>query len=274
MKHYLIAALWATFFAAVVPTTPTATATAPAVLHKREITTVGFFSAGSQDGSTLWGTVTYETEGAMVGTSGSQFALCASNSCAFGSCSAGTYIMSTTVIPCGPASSSTCGSNLLYTDVFDTAPLTNFFCDQATETGFTLYKKTPVPVSILTPVSTTEKPPKSAPAKNPTPIGAIVGGTIGGIAVIGALVVAAILLIRRRGNTPSDQVVKTAPPPQESKPYVGMAIAPQAEKSPQSTANSYPVEVAGSSLPPQIPAPRYSWNNGGLNELPTQRLYQ
>lgn len=53
MKHYLIAALWATFFAAVVPTTPTATATAPAVLHKREITTVGFFSAGSQDGSTL-----------------------------------------------------------------------------------------------------------------------------------------------------------------------------------------------------------------------------
>ena len=100
------------------------------------------------------------------------------------------------------------------------------------------------------------------------------GGTIGGIAVIGALVLAAVLLIRRRGNTPSDQVVKTAPPPQESKPYVGMAIAPQAEKSPQSTANSYPVEVADSSLPPQIPAPRYSWNNGGLNELPTQRLYQ
>lgn len=43
----------------------------------------------------------------------------------------------------GAAESVTCSSNLLYQDVYDTAPLTNFYCDAMTETGFVMYKSTP-----------------------------------------------------------------------------------------------------------------------------------
>ena len=53
MLYYLIAVPWATFATAAVLTTPTPTVTAPAALYKREITTVGYYSTGSQDGTTL-----------------------------------------------------------------------------------------------------------------------------------------------------------------------------------------------------------------------------
>lgn len=40
--------------------------------------------------------MTIEREGGMVATSGSQFVVCQSNPCLFGSCSAGTFIIGST----------------------------------------------------------------------------------------------------------------------------------------------------------------------------------
>ncbi|KAF1965475.1 hypothetical protein BU23DRAFT_604168, partial [Bimuria novae-zelandiae CBS 107.79] len=309
MSKYFSFALWGPCAVAAVLTAPTATITAPASLHKRAVTTVGYYLDGSRDGTTLWGTVTYETEGAMVGTSGSLFALCASNSCDFGSCSGDTYVMRTTAVAwyeirdiltfnavliksdSGSASSLTCSSNLLYSDVFDTTPLTNFFCDTATVTGYVLYEKTPGPTdgpiptlssstsSASSPSRSTSRrssPPSSvAPStstsistglvpvattgapepKKSTPIGAIVGGAIGGFAVIGALVVAAVILIRRGRATPPSQTTYAMPPQQESKPYVGIAVAPPPEKTPAATTNPYAVEVDSAPAPSQSPVP-------------------
>jgi len=113
MLELLVIALWSSYAAGAVITAPTAIITPQPELRKRAVTTAGYYSTGSEDGTTLCelsamsrvdgisneiqgGTVTYEAQGSMVATSGSQFLLCASNSCNFGSCSGNSYIMSTT----------------------------------------------------------------------------------------------------------------------------------------------------------------------------------
>ncbi|KAK7183109.1 hypothetical protein DPSP01_014475 [Paraphaeosphaeria sporulosa] len=320
MSRYLCLALWSHFAAAVVLSAPTATITPSPALHPRAATTVGYYSTGFQDGTVLWGTVTVLSEGGMVATSGSLFAVCQANPCNIGTCSAGTFVIGSTTTACGAAQSSTCSSNLLYQDVYDTAPLTNFYCDVVTETGFTMYKVTPTePVSASarstssasssdnasdpssaskassataasstgsqsSPLETSGTLPGSAKPKKSTPIGAIVGGVVGGLAVIGAVVVAAIILTRRRrATTPAQPSYTAVPPPQESKPYVGMAVAPPPNKIPEATTYPYAVEVGSTSAPPpqspQSPVPQYtaynqqySAHNGAIEELPAHRM--
>lgn len=127
--------------------------------------------------------------------------------------------------------------------------------------------------SPSSPVETSGTPHGSTRAKKSTPIGAIVGGVVGGVAVIGALVVAAIFLIRRSRATPPAQLSYAAvPPPQEAKPYAGMAVAPPPEKMPEGTTYPYAVEVGSISAPPQSPVPQYTPNNGAINELATHRM--
>ncbi|KAF2442823.1 hypothetical protein P171DRAFT_445396 [Karstenula rhodostoma CBS 690.94] len=311
MLVYLSFALWSHFAVAAVLSAPTATITAQPALHRRAATTIGYYSTGSEDGTTLWGTVTIETEGGMVAQSGSLFAVCQADPCQIGICSAGTFTLGSTTTACGAAQSVTCSSNLLYQDVYDTAPLTNFYCDAVTETGFVMYKVTPTgpnsaparstsrasssdnesdfssaseapsataPSSTGTassPLETSGTPLGSAGSKKSTPIGAIVGGVVGGVAVIGVLVIAAIFLIRRSRATPPAQPSYAAvppPPPQETKPYVGMAVAPPPEKIPEATTYPYAVEVGSTSAPPQSPVPQYTPNNGAITELPAHRM--
>ncbi|KAF9734641.1 hypothetical protein PMIN06_009988 [Paraphaeosphaeria minitans] len=320
MLWYLSLVAWSRFAAAAVLSAPTARITSPPALYRRAATTVGYYSTGFEDGTVLWGTVTVLSEGGMVATSGSLFAVCQANPCNIGTCSAGTFIIGSTTTACGAAQSSTCSSNLLYQDVYDTTPLTNFYCDAVTETGFTMYKVTPTgPISAPGPSTSSASPsdnesdpsstseassatapsptgspsspletsgtlPEIAKPRNSTPIGAIVGGVVGGLAVVGALVVAAILLIRRRrATTPAQPSYTAVPPPQESKPYVGMAVAPPPGKTPEATTYPYAVEVGSTSaLPsqsPRSPVPPYTAydqqhasNNGAFNELPAHRM--
>ncbi|KAH9882111.1 hypothetical protein J1614_001283 [Plenodomus biglobosus] len=99
--------------------------------------------------------------------------------------------------------SSTCSYDILATDVDDTNPATSYWCFSNMYTGSTIYRIAPTAVippstasaSLITPSSAS--PPLEAPSRSSPPIGPIVGGALGGIALIGATVVA-ILFLRRR----------------------------------------------------------------------------
>ncbi|KAF1937709.1 hypothetical protein EJ02DRAFT_458498 [Clathrospora elynae] len=312
---------------AAVLTAPTPTITA-APLVARDVTTVGYISTGTSGGTTLWDTITVNEQNQVIATSGNLWKICAPGSlCDFFSCKNDYAVYPSSSFYCG-GSNETCSSYVLATDVYDHDPLTNYWCDAATETGGIIYQTTPDGTEdISSAFFTTYTPsvkslssssirsansafiPTSTPGharKKSTPIGAIVGGAIGGIAILGATIFAVFFLLRRKRNRNNAQLqqqqrpdtqyypqqppqVQQMSPPQVYDPnaqvsYPQGAYAqpsyPPPEKMPavaNAQVNSYYADSGAVSPVPQYsPSPMNTGGMGGVpanvNELPAQRM--
>jgi len=127
--------------------------------------------------------------------------------------------------------------------------------------------------------SPTPTPPPPPAEKSSTPVGAIVGGVVGGVAVIGLVILGVIFLLRRRNNNnnnnnnynppptapqplqPTDQ-----PPAQEGPAPAYFSGVPDMAKPPppQPMVQTYPV-VAAAGYPPQ---------GGNFQNYPGQQAFQ
>ncbi|KAG9194664.1 hypothetical protein G6011_04699 [Alternaria panax] len=212
--------------------TPSPAATA-APLVIRDITTIGYISTGMYGSTTLYETITANNEGHVIATSGSLYKICAPESlCEFFSCESEYAVFPTTSIFCG-GSSSTCSYWELATDINDPAPLTNYWCDAKTETGGVILMVTPdddsstspntdpssntplfssfTPASRSATLRSSDIPaalPPSAEAedtKKSTPVGAIAGGVVGGVALLAAIILGVFLLLRRKKKQQQQQ---------------------------------------------------------------------
>ncbi|KAF2675977.1 hypothetical protein K458DRAFT_397385 [Lentithecium fluviatile CBS 122367] len=262
------------FASAGVITAPTATIT-PAPLDKRLVTTAGYRSTGSSDGTTLWATVTYNQADANIVISGDQYKICrAGSNCDFFTCS-GSYVKSgTSSSLC--AGESTCSYDRSYTNLEDTDPMTNYWCDSTTWAGWDVYAvttsagvdtpepqstdpttPTPNPTPNPTPTPTPTPSPTPAPKKS-TPIAPIVGGVVGGIAVIGIIIVAVIFILRKKKHTPSTGANAPVPyqPAQQHQHQQGYAqpvYYPPNQQQPQMGYNPH-APMAGAFAPEKTPA--------------------
>ncbi|CAA9964781.1 hypothetical protein PTMSG1_08140 [Pyrenophora teres f. maculata] len=222
--------------------TSTATTT-PAPVVKRAVTTIGYVSVGKLAGTTQWDTITANDQNQVIATSGDLYKICNPTSvCEFFSCSNEYAVFATTSIYCGGASK-TCSYWELATDINDQRPLTNYWCDDKTETGGVIYMTTPEdgastrpstrtstnnaasvsftritsapgstqtsidPVDVLPPSAST----KTKKKKKSTPVGAIAGGVVGGIVLLGAIIFAVVFLLRRKKRNQANNNTNTAP---------------------------------------------------------------
>ncbi|KAH7398448.1 hypothetical protein BKA66DRAFT_203812 [Pyrenochaeta sp. MPI-SDFR-AT-0127] len=300
----LLLALFGHRAAAAVLAAPTPAIT-PAPLVARAVTTVGFMSIGTARGTTVWDTITITAENLIAATSGSIYRVCdpsISGGCDFFSCSGSYVVFPTTSIVCeGPR---TCSSYILASDIEDRSPLTNFWCD--TVTGGTIYKTKPGGTTVRPPttspitstssssstsISTSTSPvptPTPAPSKSSPPVGAIVGGVVGGIAVLGAIVVAALFLFRRKRKSPPQPTNNQYH--QQPQPVAQIYNPPMSPMSPQQFYNpaqqTYPEKTAAitntqvsqyyGDSGPSSPAPQYTPATmpvpPTINELPANRM--
>ncbi|KAF1838111.1 hypothetical protein BDW02DRAFT_576618 [Decorospora gaudefroyi] len=259
---------------AAVVSAPTSLIT-PAPVVKRDVTTVGFVSTDELDGTTYWDTITVNEEDGVIATSSDLFLICPpdTENCEFFICSNDYIVSATGSFYCG--GSSTCSSHVVATDIFDQSPLTNYWCDDNTRTGWTIYETTPEatpntraslpttaksPTVLVTPTatptpSTSESPIPLLPTATPppekksTPVGAIAGGVIGGVAALAAIAFGVFLLLRRkRRNAQSSQAPTMSQPPQQPPPvtsYYGH------EQKPAGVAQQ-PQQVQQYGAPPQF----------------------
>ncbi|KAI2479617.1 hypothetical protein Ptr902_08882 [Pyrenophora tritici-repentis] len=128
---------------AVAATITSMATTTPAPVVKRAVTTIGYVSVGELAGTTQWDTITANDQNQVIATSGDLYKICNPTAvCEFFSCSNDYAVFATTSIYCGGASS-TCSYWELATDINDQRPLTNYWCDDKTETGGVIYMTTP-----------------------------------------------------------------------------------------------------------------------------------
>jgi hypothetical protein len=242
---------------------------------------IGWTSAGVFGSSTSW-----ETENCLTGytlTSARAWWKCCPSVGAcniFTSCSADSYLVGpSTSVDC----SSYCSSDILFQTLSDISAQAYFWCASESDFGANIYRTSPPAFATTSssPSSTTSFPTPGSTSPTTVPVspssksnaGAIAGGVVGGIAVIG-LIVAGVLYMRMRskkkeaqpmanhttptfnappGNTDNYQspgAPSTYPPPEKS----GTATATQAPYSPpdpQSSPSSQPYYVPQQGSSPQ-----------------------
>ncbi|OAL54427.1 hypothetical protein IQ07DRAFT_639943 [Pyrenochaeta sp. DS3sAY3a] len=285
---------------AAVLSAPTPTIT-PAPLVRRAVTTLGYMSDGTFDGTTIWATITVNDENMIATTRGSMYRVCTPGKCEFWSCSGGWVVKPSSSYFCNTGTF-TCSSDIILSDISDQSPLTSYWCDDTTNAGGTIYRTTPdgsVRSSPITPSETPVTPSSSSSSISPsvspqptspksTPVGAIVGGVVGGIVAIGAIIIGVIFVLRRRRSAgPAQSGSVPAPPtthyhqgppgvatqtPQVPPTQYYNAGYPQPEKTP-AVATGH-VNQYYSDSGPTSPVPQYSANPipVDMNELPVQRM--
>ncbi|KAL1798700.1 hypothetical protein ACET3X_002737 [Alternaria dauci] len=328
----LLAILWsskyvnAAMIRAPTPAVTPAPAATAAPLAIRDITTIGYISTGMYGSTTLYETITANSEGHVIATSGSLYKICAPESlCEFFSCESEYAVFPTESIFCG-GPSSTCSYWELATDINDPAPLTNYWCDAKSETGGLILMVTPDDDSSTSPntdpssdtlsvsISTTSEPSDTPLPLTPvpdnkksTPVGAIAGGVVGGVALLAAIVLGVFFLLRRKRNqqnnttsnnnmsqppaapqappagvqyyheqkpVPQPQVQQMpSPPVQHQQPYGH--YDPNAQQAPQfydpNAQPAYAAQQGGYALPEKTPAatnPYYADASGPVSPVP------
>ncbi len=106
----------------------------------------------------------------------------------------------------------------------------------------------PSTTTTPTPGPTTTTPPPDP--GSPTPIGPIVGGVVGGVAVLGLIGLGIVLIMRRNRNRPADNAAaqQQQPPSNFPPPQMGQVHSP------------IPTSPTGPGVPPAYD-PRYSYAN-------------
>ncbi|KAL2265009.1 hypothetical protein VTJ83DRAFT_7519 [Remersonia thermophila] len=122
-----------------------------------------------------------------------------------------------------------------------TAPFPTTPAGDATDT-------TTTPDPNPTSPSSVDEPRNGGDDSSPAPVGAIVGGVVGGIAAIALLALAIFFIVRKKK---SDQNVMPAGPPGPPPPAMAAAIPPS--QPPQPPHNPYPPQPAQVPYPPQNP---------------------
>ncbi|KAI4952205.1 hypothetical protein J4E91_003667 [Alternaria rosae] len=158
----------------------------------------------------------------------------------------------------------------LATDINDPSPLTNYWCDAKTETGGKILMTTPDDVSLsFTPLSRTasgrpsdapldvtpssgneesNESDKSNKSKKSTPVGAIAGGVVGGVALLVAAVLGVFFLLRRKKKQQNNTTVNNnmhQPPTAPQAPPAGVQYYHEQKPVPQQHMQQMP------SPPPQ-----------------------
>ncbi|ORY10337.1 hypothetical protein BCR34DRAFT_352402 [Clohesyomyces aquaticus] len=190
-----------------------------------------------------------------------------------------------------------CGADYLYSSLADNAPLYSYWCAASSYSRHTYIflnvdsTSTPTPASTLATTTTassvaqstiTARPtiPSSIPSptstsfpqppstgKNTKTTGIIVGGVVGGIAVVGAIVIAVLLILRRGRRNPS------APSPNTPAMSYGYA-SPLQKFSQNSTdglnshASAYYSMHSGMLSSAASPAPQYPAPGPGIMDYP------
>ncbi|KUJ23732.1 uncharacterized protein LY89DRAFT_1665 [Mollisia scopiformis] len=121
---------------------------------------------------------------------------------------------------------------------------------QSSSSSSTKPSSSPTAIILTTSTSPTPSPtpsPTHTSSPSSTPVGAIAGGTVGGIAVIGAIIVAILLILRRKRNKPSNSAMAATPRP---------ATYDESTAHPPPQMHSSPVpsyDTRGSTYKPSIP---------------------
>lgn len=98
----------------------------------------------------------------------------------------------------------------------------------------------PTEVTSTEPTTTTQSIEPTHKPESKTPVGAIIGGVVGGLAVVGVIILGAIFLLRRRR---SQNESEAPPPPIQPEPAVDMTnTKPPVGYDPQSPSVASPVE--------------------------------
>lgn len=296
MLQLFISLLFSVFVGATKVSPAEAVITARAVLLRADPTIYGWRSVTVSDGTTIWNANTCGN-GYTFSSSGSLYGCCSiiGRCSLYYDCDTSGYIYwGTTWSYCGIGVVSTCTYNVLLASEGASSSKTAYWCGHVPTTGHTVYEQTPGQVPINTGPTNSHSPSGPLPTAQPTnndnkssspPVGAIVGGVIGGLAVIGIIVVAVILLRRRKNQPQQPQPQAPSMQYQYMPPPAPMGMALGAEKNAQPAVGVAPAGVQGtphqsayypsgvpsplaSPPPPVYPVPPA---HPGYNELPTQR---
>ncbi|KAF2728079.1 hypothetical protein EJ04DRAFT_516838 [Polyplosphaeria fusca] len=195
----------------------------------------GWYSAGMQEGSTVWNAATYDSDALSITSSGGNYGFCSKSvPCNIWRGCSGDYVLLGSTSWLCERSSSTCSYNELYPSVGASSSWRGYWCNDKGNTGITLFATTAgasdatdsatttttgdptAPTSGLPSASTQPSLPTQTilPEDSPSPspssnsddaaskavvIGGAVGGTLGGIALIGAIAFG-IIFYRRRAK--------------------------------------------------------------------------
>ncbi|CAO2650241.1 Nn.00g015330.m01.CDS01 [Neocucurbitaria sp. VM-36] len=230
---------------------PQPTMTPAAILPRDNTQTLGWYSDGQTAGETIYAPWVFDAETTTYTSSGSYFRRCAvSTSCImYTSCSNGYMMAAGTSSYCGisgatgGASTNYCSNHVLLPTLdAKTGGQSWYWCDEAPLTGHTFYAKEP-PQPTLTPASsnsqgsdasTTISDESTSPTSgsstatssglplatilpsnngnSSTSVGAIAGGVVGGVFVLGAIAFA-ILWTMRRDRKKKEAVAAYQPAP-------------------------------------------------------------
>ncbi|EUC50599.1 hypothetical protein COCMIDRAFT_81522 [Bipolaris oryzae ATCC 44560] len=279
----------------------------PAPVLKRAVTTIGYISTREYDGTTYWDTITANEQGNAIATSSNLFQICdPAKPCTFFSCSGDYVIMPSSSIFCG-GESSTCSYWELATDINDKTPLTNYWCDAKTSVGGIIYRTTPEAAATNTAASTTST--RAAPSitftsatniatdvtsisssgpglgetndggsltkpkkKSSTPIGPIVGGVVGGVAVLAGIIIAIWMILKRKkkNKTDTNNITQTAQVPPAAPP----AVQQNAQQPPAGVQYYHEQKPVSQPQVQQVPPPQpYGHYDPNAQPAPAQPFY-
>jgi len=195
----------------------------PAPLVKRDQALIGYYSV-VVDATTQW--VAHDCKPSYTVTTSGDFWRCCDPAigCPFATACAGTLILGVgNVVDCNSAydvpnsaivTNAFCSYDFLYASLGATSSQTYFWCGTPGLTGTDNYiATTSGPSTPSSPTTTPSSPTTSAPPPPPvqpikksgTSTGAIAGGVVGGLAVIGAAAVAIFFLCGRKRNKTAAQ---------------------------------------------------------------------